>query len=116
MKLYIYILCFFFVYLHGESNFKNLQVLDINSKSEMRKYMKSISKDLGTKCSHCHDMDDKSLDSPEKDITREMIKLTKYLNELLNNQSEDTLVNKTYVTCWTCHYGNLEPASKRPEN
>ena len=91
MKLYIYILCFLFVSLNAKSNFKNLQVLDINSKSEMRKYMKSISKDLGVKCSHCHDMDDKSLDNPEKDITREMIKLTKYLNELLNNQSEDTI-------------------------
>ena len=116
MKLYIYILCFLFVSLNAKSNFKNLQVLDINSKSEMRKYMKSISKDLGVKCSHCHDMDDKSLDNPEKDITREMIKLTKYLNELLNNQSEDTLITKTYITCWTCHHGQLEPASKRPEN
>ena len=116
MKVYIYILCFLFSILYSQSDFKNLQVLDITLKSEMRTYMKSISKDLGVKCSHCHNMDDKSLDSPDKDITREMIKLTNYLNELLNNQSQDSLANKTYVTCWTCHYGNLEPASKRPEN
>ena len=61
MKLYIYILCFLFSFIGAKSHFKNLQVLDINSKSEMRKYMKSISKDLGIKCSHCHNMDDKSL-------------------------------------------------------
>ena len=115
MKKNIYILYFLLSIILADSDFKNVKILDIESKSEMKKYMKSISKDLGVKCSHCHDMDDKSLDSPEKDITREMIKLTRYLNELLNTQSNDTLKNKTYVSCWTCHYGKLEPVSKRPE-
>ena len=115
MKKNIYILYFLLSIILADSDFKNVKILDIESKAEMKKYMKSISKDLGVKCSHCHDMDDKSLDSPEKDITREMIKLTRYLNELLNSQSNDTLKHKTHVTCWTCHYGKLEPASKRPE-
>lgn len=115
MKKNIYILYFLLSIILADSNFKNVKILDIESKSEMKKYMKSISKDLGVKCSHCHDMDDKSLDSPEKDIAREMIKLTRYLNELLNSQSNDTLKHKTHVTCWTCHYGKLEPVSKRPE-
>ena len=115
MKKNIYILYFLLSIILADSDFKNVKILDIESKSEMKKYMKSISKDLGVKCSHCHDMDDKSLDSPEKDIAREMIKLTRYLNELLNSQSNDTLKHKTYVTCWTCHYGKLEPVSKRPE-
>ena len=115
MKKNIYILYFLLSIILADSNFKNVKILDIESKSEMKKYMKSISKDLGVKCSHCHDMDDKSLDSPEKDIAMEMIKLTRYLNELLNTQSNDTLKNKTYVSCWTCHYGKLEPVSKRPE-
>ena len=98
------------------NTFKNVKVLEIDSRTEMKKYMKSISKDLGVKCSHCHDMDDKSIDTPQKDITREMIKLTKYLNSLLNTQFIDSSSNKTFVTCWTCHYGNLEPAHKRPED
>ena len=115
MKLHIYILYILFSFLLSESEFKNVTVLDITSKSEMRKYMKSISKDLGVKCSYCHDMDDKSLDTPEKDITREMIKLTRYLNDLLNNEKEDTTNHATYVTCWTCHYGKTQPASIRPE-
>ena len=115
MKIHIYILCFVFNTVYSESVFKNVTVLDITSKSEMRSYMKSISKDLGVKCSHCHDMDDKSLDTPQKDITREMIKLTRYLNDLLNSQSEDSLQSNTYVSCWTCHYGQLQPASRRPE-
>ena len=115
MKLYIYILCFFFSIIYSQSEFKNVKVLDITSKAELRKYMKSISKDLGVKCSYCHDMDDKSLDTPEKDITREMIKLTRYLNELLNNENKDSINHTTYVTCWTCHYGKTQPASIRPE-
>ena len=115
MKSYLYILYILFSFLLSESEFKNVTVLDITSKSEMRKYMKSISKDLGVKCSYCHDMDDKSLDTPEKDITREMIKLTRYLNDVLNNEKEDTTNYATYVTCWTCHYGKTQPASIRPE-
>ena len=115
MKLHIYILYILFTFLLSESEFENVKVLDITSKSEMRKYMKSISKDLGVKCSYCHDMDNKSLDTPEKDITREMIKLTRYLNDLLNNEKEDTANHATYVTCWTCHYGKTQPASIRPE-
>ena len=115
MKLHIYILYILFTFLLSESEFENVKVLDITSKSEMRKYMKSISKDLGVKCSYCHDMDNKSLDTPEKDITREMIKLTRYLNDLLNNEKEDTTNHVTHVTCWTCHYGKTQPASIRPE-
>ena len=115
MKSYLYILYILFSFLLSESEFKNVTVLDITSKSEMRKYMKSISKDLGVKCSYCHDMDDKSLDTPEKDITREMIKLTRYLNDVLNDEKEDTTNHATYVTCWTCHYGKTQPASIRPE-
>jgi hypothetical protein len=115
MKFYIYILCVLFSFIYSQSEFENVKVLDITSKSELRKYMKSISKDLGVKCSYCHDMDDKSLDTPKKDITREMIKLTHYLNDLLNIEKKDTTNHATYVTCWTCHYGKTQPASIRPE-
>ena len=96
-------------------DFENVQILDFESKRDLNKYMKSIGKDLGVKCSHCHNMDDKSIDTPAKDITREMMKLTRYLNTLLNSDFSDTLNKKTYVTCWTCHHGNLEPEHTRPE-
>ena len=95
--------------------FKNVKVLDIESRRELKKYMQSITADLGTKCSYCHDMDDKSIDTPLKDITREMIKLTKYLNDILNIQISDTTKHKTFVTCWTCHHGKTVPDHVRPE-
>jgi len=106
------ILLFSFVYLN---DFKNVTVLDIESRTQMKKYMKSISKDLGVKCSHCHNMDDKSIDTPAKDITREMIKLTRYLNTFLNKQMTDSTDKRTFVTCWTCHHGQLIPENTRPE-
>ena len=99
------------------STFENVKVLDIESRSEMKKYMKSISKDLGIKCSYCHDMDDKSLDNPVKDIAREMIILTRqinsYLNDINKNEEEKSVVS---VTCWTCHKGHPEVEEERPKD
>ena len=110
----ILILTFFLSTIIAD-DFTNVTVLDIKFRSDMKRYMKRISKDLGVKCSYCHDMDDKSLDTPKKDITREMIKLTHYLNDLLNIEKKDTINHTTYVTCWTCHYGKTQPASIRLE-
>ena len=98
---------------YSNPNFKNVTELDFTSKSEMKKYMKEISKDIGAKCSFCHDLDDKSLDTENKEIGREMIQLTRYLNSVLN-KSDDPKDYKTYVTCWTCHHGKVEPEYKRP--
>ena len=70
--IFLYIL-FSFVYL---DDFKNVKVLDIKSKSAMKKYMKEISKDLGVKCSYCHDMDDKSLDNEHKEIKADVLSLS----------------------------------------
>ena len=109
--IFLYIMLSF-VFL---DDFKNLKVLDIKSKSKMKKYMKEISKDLGVKCSHCHDLDDKSIDNDEKEITREMMLLTKYLNDTLNNVPSEHKDYKTYVSCWTCHHGNLKPDNIRPK-
>ena len=99
------------------STFENVKVLNIESRSEMKKYMKSISKDLGVKCSYCHDMDDKSLDNPVKDIAREMIILTRqinsYLNDINKNEEEKSVVS---VTCWTCHKGNPHAENERPKD
>ena len=51
---------------------KNLQVLEFESVRDLKNYMKIIQKDLGVKCNFCHDINDKSLDTPHKKIAREM--------------------------------------------
>jgi len=111
----IFLILFFTSYLMA-NDFINVTVLDIKSRSEMKKYMKSISKDLGVKCSYCHDMDDKSLDNKHKDITREMIILTRQINNFLNSDPGiDSTNTKTVITCWTCHKGSTHVEKERPK-
>ena len=111
MKLFIYIIFFSLIF---SDDLKNVQVLDIKSNREMKKYMKSISKDLGTKCKSCHIMDDKSEDTPEKDIAREMIILTRHINEILLTMENENHEKISPVTCWTCHKGSFEVEQTRP--
>jgi len=98
---------------YSNRNFENVTELDFTSKSEMKKYMKEISKDIGAKCSFCHDLDDKSLETENKKIGREMMQLTRYLNDVLN-KAEEPKNHKIYVTCWTCHHGKIDPEHIRP--
>tara|TARA_Y100000590_G_C15438556_1_gene907956 strand:+ start:443 stop:793 length:351 start_codon:yes stop_codon:yes gene_type:complete len=115
--MFKYILILFSLLI--SDNFQNIQVLEhIDSKSKMRKYMKSISKDLGVECRFCHDMDDKSLDTPHKEIAREMILLTRQINDYLHafEASEEDEEKAITITCWTCHKGHAEVQTLRPES
>ena len=95
----------------------NMQVLSFDSKKELKKYMKSISKDLGVKCSFCHDMNDKSLDTKHKIIARDMIIMQNNLNRQFFGQMGDSLShnqNTLQISCWTCHRGSKIPELNRP--
>ena len=97
---------------------KNLQVLDFESERDLKKYMKSISKDLGVKCKFCHDLNDKSIDTDHKLIAREMIKMQMDLNKQFFAQIGDSLLhseNTLLISCWTCHRGSKEPQLVRPK-
>ena len=108
--LYLYPLLSFFIVELVYSN--NLQVLDFESKRDLNKYMKSISKDLGVKCSYCHDMNDKSQDTKNKIIAREMIKMQQTMNKKYFSQLGDSLIKMNQlvqISCWTCHRGHKKP-------
>ena len=97
---------------------KSLQVLDFESERDLKKYMKTIGKDLGVKCSFCHDINDKSIDTPHKVVAREMIKMQIDLNKHFFNQISDSLLqseNALQISCWTCHRGTTEPQIVRPK-
>ena len=94
----------------------NMQVLSFDSKKELKKYMKSISKDLGVKCVFCHDMNDKSLDTKHKIIARDMIIMQRNLNNQFFAQMGDSLSqnqNSFQISCWTCHRGSKMPELNR---
>ena len=97
---------------------KNLQVLEFESVRDLKKYMKKIQKDLGVKCKFCHDINDKSIDTPHKKIAREMMKMQLDLNKRFFTQIGDSLLkheNTLQISCWTCHRGSKEPQLIRPK-
>ena len=106
------IILFIFSIGHAKE-LKNVQLLKGNYK-DIDKYMKKINKDLGVKCSHCHDLPDYHTDTDIKDVAREMIKLTRYLNDMLNPVSIEHEDYIAKVSCWTCHQGKVVPESIRP--
>ena len=95
----------------------NMQILSFDSKKELKKYMKSISKDLGVKCSFCHNMNDKSIDTKHKIIAREMIIMQNNLNNQFFSKQTDSLKKEhaTQISCWTCHRGSKVPELIRPK-
>ena len=97
---------------------KNLQVLDFESVRDIKKYMKTIQKNLGVKCTFCHDINDKSIDTEHKIIAREMMKMQIDLNKSFFAQIGDSLLkheNTLQISCWTCHRGSKKPQLVRPK-
>jgi hypothetical protein len=65
---------------------------------------------LGVKCSFCHNVHDFASDEiPHKEIARKMILLAREVNAKFPD-------GKMHVTCYTCHRGAEEPATKPPED
>ena len=90
--------------------FSNLQVLpETIARDDLIEYMRTISRSLGVRCSHCHRMntEDYAADDVEaKLIARDMMRLVWEFNELI---PEDA--NSTAVTCDMCHRGSTKPPS-----
>ena len=103
-------LIFFLTIIGAQSGPKNLQILKVKSKSELKQVMENIAGDLGVKCVFCHNMRDKSSDEKNhKLVAREMMKMVQHINsEFL------TWEGAASVSCWTCHKGQKEPG-KKPE-
>ena len=105
----------FFIFLSSvfsqKNELKNLKVLSYTKKSDVVKYMKVISKELGVKCSFCHITNDYSNDKKDhKKVAREMIIMTMNANKTMNT------LNFHEISCWVCHRGNnhpLHPPSKK---
>ena len=114
----VLILIFILNILSSGKTPKNLHVLEYKTVKETNKYMKSVSKDLGVKCIYCHDMKDKSKDTPNKLIAREMIRMNNDLNSgfftFLADSVHKDVNSITQISCWTCHQGKKHPELVRP--
>ena len=106
-----------------EEGFKNLKVLpkDISEKA-LDSIMGEFSISLGVRCNFCHarkaDTTQRGLDfasdkKDEKNIARNMYKMTAYLNANYFNWNNSTHPDTIhYVVCYTCHRGTHEPDAK----
>jgi cytochrome c553 len=112
-----------------EPIFKNLKVLPKNiSKEDLDKVMDGWRDALGVRCNFCHarnaetnKMDMASDAKPEKEMARNMMKMTAKINEKYFKMDKDDKEHgdamTAAITCMTCHHGAAHPnsvASARP--
>jgi len=105
-----------------KNNERNLKVLpkDI-SNADLDSVMESYSKQLNVACEFCHanskinpqDLDYASDDKPEKEITRQMMRMTATINKdffdyIIVYKAGETMA----VSCYTCHDGFPRPEMK----
>ena len=118
MNSFRFYISIFIIFSISIGQLKNLQVLDFESERNLKKYMKTIGKGLGVKCTFCHDINDKSIDTDHKVIAREMMKMQMDLNKSFFSLIGDSLLqheNTLQISCWTCHRGSNEPQLIRPK-
>lgn len=107
---------------------KNLQVLpkDMDGRQVMG-VMRGFTQALGVRCVYCHvpgpneqdlnGFDFASDEKGHKKDAREMLKFTMSLNQNFPKDvgHSDPKPGESRVTCWTCHRGDKEPQTRRPE-
>lgn len=102
--------------------FKNLQVLPKNiTEDSLSKLMDLYSASLKVNCDYCHVHDKKADtmiwhkdDKPEKEITRNMMRMTADINEKYFHFNEDIKAGEVQaVTCYTCHKGSPMPEKEK---
>ena len=91
---------------HEMSAPKNLKLLP---PEHLMDTMHTFSTALGQRCDFCHVRGDFASDEkPHKEIARKMIVMSRAINANFPD-------GKTHVTCYTCHRGSEEPATKPGE-
>jgi hypothetical protein len=107
---------------NDEPNYKNLKILpkDITEK-QMDSVMHHYTASLNVKCNFCHvkrageeHPDFASDENKHKLRTREMMEMTNKINEKWFDLTggKMTIESPLMVTCYTCHHGSKEPATK----
>lgn len=106
---------------------KNLQVLPKDMEGrQLMGVMRGFTQALGVRCVYCHvpganeqDLNTYDFASDEKEhkkAARAMLELTEQINKTFPEHVGDELEpGEMRVTCWTCHRGDKEPQTRRPE-
>lgn len=106
-----------------DPGYKNLQILPKNiTERQMDSVMHHFTESLNVKCNFCHvkqEANEKEWDwasdkNKHKLVARQMMTMTNKLNDEYfpySGKAEDLSTILT-VTCYTCHNGSTEPATK----
>jgi hypothetical protein len=104
--------------------YKNLKILPKNiNKEQLDSVMHHFSASLGVRCNYCHvrnedakTWDFASDDNKHKLVARDMMKMMDKINDKYFNVTggKKNLNAQLMVTCYTCHHGSNEPATKAP--
>ncbi|MGN6165218.1 MAG: c-type cytochrome [Flavisolibacter sp.] len=107
-----------------DPKYKNLKVLpkDI-TEEQLDSVMHHFTASLNVKCNFCHvrkegeaHPDFASDDNKHKLVARDMMKMMDKINDKYFNVTgaKKSLDAQLMVTCYTCHHGSTEPATKAP--
>lgn len=94
----------------ADSVFKNLKVMKGRTVTQVLRSMDSFGRNLGVSCKHCHvnnhwaDEDKKA-----KQVTRDMMAMTRAINDTLLARIDFGGTEKPHVMCFTCHRGQAKP-------
>lgn len=113
-----------FTTIKEDPKYKNLKVLpkDITHE-QMDSVMHHFAMSLNVKCNFCHvrneekkEWDWASDENKHKLVARDMMKMTNKINDKYFQVagSSKNLSTSLMVTCYTCHHGSTEPATKAP--
>lgn len=96
----------------AETVFKNLKVLNKVPAGRLLLIMQhGYSKSLGVTCAHCHIPGEWEKDDKEpKQITRDMVAMSKTINQDLLKNIAGLKDRTPIINCTTCHRGQLKPA------
>lgn len=101
----------------SEKVFKNIQRFNGIESARLLRAMNSFSRALGVNCAHCHILNQwEKDDQPTKQVAREMITLTRTINNELLKKIPNLKSQNPSVTCTTCHRGQLVPEVNLPES
>ena len=113
-----------FAFTKDDPIFKNLKILpkDI-TQQQLDSVMHHFKNSLNVKCNFCHVQNDStntwdyaSDKKKHKLVAREMMEMTDKINDKyfdLTGAKRD-MNTQLMVTCYTCHHGATEPATKAP--
>lgn len=91
----------------AETVFKNIQALKGMRAGDLQGAMSFIASSLNVDCDYCHRQDFSKDVTKEKLRAREMIRMTRQINE-------EAFHGENKVNCFTCHQGHTDPVSLAP--